>query len=431
MTLVLSLIVLLSLSTLVLAMLAMSAFEPLIAQNLVDTMGARMLADSGLELAYDRLVSTASWNTVLATATAASCKPTAAGVLLGPPDMPLPALTAANGTFTVRVRNDCQAGDPSITGVPAEPSASFGNDANDRLILESTGVKNTAVRTIGAVIRRARIPAPNAALAFPGVQANVTFSGSSLVIDGRDTRLTDAAGMPTGTAAPLFGISTSSLYPAEAAELQAALASEPQNDVWGVNANGAGTIAHGVSAIAPDGAVSSQQVSAFVSAVRSLAHVGMTSSAGSEAAVADIGASCARDIDSATCWGTDAHPKIVHVKANLATVDQRLTALAVSGSSRGTGILIVEDGALSISGDFVWHGPIIVTGANVAVRYQGGGTQTVLGAMIVNETRGDGGANLESDPASRARMAYSKEAMDLVSLGLTRRLTTLYSWREK
>ena len=30
-----------------------------------------------------------------------------------------------------------------------------------------------------------------------------------------------------------------------------------------------------------------------------------------------------------------------------------------------------------------------------------------------------------------ARMGFSQEAMDLVSLGLTRRLTTLSSWREK
>ena len=72
-----------------------------------------------------------------------------------------------------------------------------------------------------------------------------------------------------------------------------------------------------------------------------------------------------------------------------------------------------------------------MTGTNVGVRYQGGGTQTVLGTVIVNEVRGDGSANLESDPVSRPRMAYSQEAMDLVSLGLTRRLTTLYSWREK
>ena len=58
MALLLSLIVLLSLSALVLAFLAMSAFEPLIAQNLVDSTSARMLADSGIELAYTTLVAT-------------------------------------------------------------------------------------------------------------------------------------------------------------------------------------------------------------------------------------------------------------------------------------------------------------------------------------------------------------------------------------
>ncbi|MBI3893154.1 MAG: hypothetical protein HY303_16670 [Candidatus Wallbacteria bacterium] len=62
--LVMALILLLTLSGLVLAALSLSAFEPQISQNLVDTVNARMLADSGIDYGYNTLINTADWSTV-------------------------------------------------------------------------------------------------------------------------------------------------------------------------------------------------------------------------------------------------------------------------------------------------------------------------------------------------------------------------------
>ena len=431
MALLLSLIVLLSLSALVLAFLAMSAFEPLIAQNLVDSTSARMLADSGIELAYTMLVATPNWNTLLVAATAATCAANGVGPLLGTANATLPGLPAASGTVTIRLRNDCQVADGPVTGVAPEAAASFGNDTNDRLIVESTGVKNNASRTITAVIRKIRLPTINAALAFPGVQASVDVGGAGLAIDGRDTRLADAAGNPTGPAPPVFGISVSSLFPGNAAQVQTALLANSQTEVYGMNPDGSSGVVQGATTVTPDGALTSQMVVDFVNTVKSLADVSVTSSAASPYAVRDVGSSCASDIDSPTCWGTDARPKIVYVNGVLGSADEQITSLAVSGTSVGTGILIVENGTVSIADDFQWHGPIIVSGTNVGIRYRGNASQRILGGVIVNELRSGGGVDLEGEIGAQAGMVYSTEALGLVSAGLNRRLTRLYNWREK
>src|SRR5438093_12447073 len=63
---VMALVVVLALSLLVAAFLAVSAFEPQISQNLADSMQANYAADAGIEWAFDRLVRTANWDTLLA-----------------------------------------------------------------------------------------------------------------------------------------------------------------------------------------------------------------------------------------------------------------------------------------------------------------------------------------------------------------------------
>src|SRR5207244_13284282 len=57
---VMSLIVIVGLSVLVSAFLAVSAFEPQISQNLADSTQARYAADAGIEWAFDQIVATTS-----------------------------------------------------------------------------------------------------------------------------------------------------------------------------------------------------------------------------------------------------------------------------------------------------------------------------------------------------------------------------------
>jgi Tfp pilus assembly protein PilX len=171
----LALISLLVLTALVMAFLTVSAFEPQIAANHQREAQARGVAEAGLEWAFDHLVTnTATWNTELANG----------GVLASA--QPLPGLSAASGTYTVTIRNDIQAGDDKMTGVAVEPNTNAANDTNNRIIVTASGTVGNATRTITAVVRKGEIPPFNAALAFPGVQSDVNFSGSSFEIKGQD-----------------------------------------------------------------------------------------------------------------------------------------------------------------------------------------------------------------------------------------------------
>jgi Tfp pilus assembly protein PilX len=128
--LILGLVVLMTLSALALAFLAVSALEPRISRNLHDASRARWLAEAGIELGYGVLAATAAdegaWSVFLTAGTA-----DAPWV-----DLPaaLPGLTPAEGTCTVSIRKDPRTA--------------------DGVIVRSVGTVNTTTRTIEVAVRR-------------------------------------------------------------------------------------------------------------------------------------------------------------------------------------------------------------------------------------------------------------------------------------
>src|SRR5204862_687339 len=166
---VMALIVVLALSLLVSAFLAVSAFEPQISQNLADSTQARYAADAGIEWAFDQLVTTTSWNTLLNGAV--GCATPVAPV--GWTNVSVPNVA---GTFTVSLRNDCQAGDNLITGVALDNvTGTATNDGNGIVIVIATGNYQGAQKRIQVVIRRdLSTSAPDfpAAVNEPGVQSD-------------------------------------------------------------------------------------------------------------------------------------------------------------------------------------------------------------------------------------------------------------------
>jgi hypothetical protein len=61
----------------------------------------------------------------------------------------------------------------------------------------------------------------------------------------------------------------------------------------------------------------------------------------------------------------------------------------------------------------------------------GGGYQKVYGSVIVNQLNNDGPRNLEGVVFGNAKMAYSKEALDLVQRLLSQRSIKTSSVRER
>lgn len=143
--LVLALAFLVALSVLALALLTISALEPQISGNHAAMLRARYLAEAGIERAFDTLARTAgSWDVHLAGATCV------AGAVLA--QSTLPDVSAAYGTFTVRVRNDCAPGDDRLTGTAPEDASAGAQDTNGRVIVASTGTTGTIAHTVTAVI---------------------------------------------------------------------------------------------------------------------------------------------------------------------------------------------------------------------------------------------------------------------------------------
>lgn len=142
----LALLTLVGLTTLALALLAISALDPQISRNHADWLRARYLAEAGLEYAFDTLATTAgAWDALLAGATC-----TTGAVLL---ESSLPGAGPAHGTFIVRVRNDCAAADEQLTGTaPETGSDAATRDTNGRVLVASTGTIGATAQTVRAVI---------------------------------------------------------------------------------------------------------------------------------------------------------------------------------------------------------------------------------------------------------------------------------------
>jgi len=441
---VLGLVALLALTALVLAFLGMSAFEPQISANLVAASQARYLAEAGIEAAFDGLALNADWNTAL---TGATCS---TGVVAPgtTQNSTLPGLTSASGSYTVLVRNDCFGGNASIsadtviTGLAAL-DASPTIETNSRLMLVSTGTIGNATRTIKVVVKKIQLPTLNGALTFPGLNSDIDFSGSSFTIRGQDTNVD----LSNGPAAPVYGIAVGDNSNSNLSNVRTALANNQQNSVSGKDAsddpsppntftNGVRTAA-GDYAAAFDNTLTSQAITDFVNAVKGSADLTVNapkpSGGGAAVSLQNIGNSCASSLTDSNCWGTDANPKIVYVKGNTTTdPSTEYTAVKLTGSSSGTGILIIENGSFEVEGSFTWKGPIVVQGNNVKLRYAGGGDKNMFGSVIVNELVPNGSTNLEAEISGNAKIFYSTEALAIAMNGIGgRRLMSLYNWQEQ
>lgn len=406
-----ALIVLVALTGLLVAFLSLGSTESLIARNHTDVTEARYVAEAGIEWAYDQLISVAvtdpvnGWSTVLATNN---------GVLAT--NMPVPGLPAASGTFTVTVRNDTLAADPQITGQAVDPGGPT-TDTNNVLVITSTGSYNGVTRQIQQVLTHLLLNVPGG-LDVPGVGTNTTFSGNSFTLTGNDTNLDDTP----GSCPPVWGIGV----PDSATEgvVQASLSAQQKDNVTGKpQAAGPGL---GDNTIAPDASLTPAQIADFVAAVKPYADISLQASATSRLSYTDLGSACATNWSDSACWGTRENPKIVYVKGSLDPA-QAFYAVSVGGTSTGAGILIIEDGDLSVAGNFRWEGIILITGQYVGLRYGGGGNQGLYGAVVVNET-----ANLNSqvevDASGNAKLLYSCQALNNVRN--MRRLFRLTAWRE-
>jgi len=455
--LVLSLIMLLALTGLVIAFLAASALEPQISRNMADSARARYLAETGIESGFNLLVNTAdasqSFTPALAGATAGAPWVTLinSGTLANVTTGGAAAETTFAGTYTVSVRNDSQAGDPTLTG-QGNGGETLTNDTNKIVIMRSIGTFNGATKTIEVVVKRQPLPPFPGAVNIPGVQSDTFINKTSFTIDGRDYSCasncdTQSNWVLSGGAAK-YGISTNTGTQANIgrtfeANVESAVtgSSSKLASITGRNQTGPGTTT-GVNTIAPDTSLNPTILQQYLDAVKSFPGTTILQStqacpmqlAGSatptNTPTLTNGCTGANAVNQTLNLGSRTDPRLVYFKGDT-DPSSLFTGLTLNGGIKGAGILIIEDGDVKNLGNFTWDGVVIVTGHYVGAGFMSGSSTTVHGALVSSELEGSENPGYEfyvDASASNFLVQSSRQMLDLVQL--TRGTHTLTNLRE-
>jgi Tfp pilus assembly protein PilX len=438
-----------ALSLLVMAFLSMATMEPQVAANLQSTTQALYLADAGMEWAFDQLASTTSWNSLFATTT--------------------PSVSNLGGTFTVQIRNDTTVADRALTGLTSN-DASATTDANDVVIVVSTGTVNGVTRQIQAAVSRTALPSFPAAVNLPGLQAdtNINGSGGSSVdfkFDGRDYYCSTSSSCNNDsdwslTTNPMkYGVATNTGTQANAGVTYEQRAesgfnnTSKQDNVYGCNQSTCGAsppastsaVTQGLSTIAPTSSLTMGILDSFVSAVGSnpattvlqstqacpMVLTGSSTSTPSTSPTLTNGSGVGCTVNENLDLGTRTNPKLVYFKGEL-DPSSNFAGLTLNGNIQGAGILIVEDGDLVMNGTFRWDGVVIVTGRYVGAGFRDNSNVTINGAFVSAESVADeasGYYELRVRDVSSVRIRASKQTVDAAQVGV-RQLYRVLSWKE-
>ena len=480
----LALIALLILTMLVLTVLNLGAVEPQISKNLSDTARARHMAEAGIEWAFDCLAdqdlsaflagpdgiqntsddqgaTSVAGQNIAARMDATFCPNS-------PPPGTLPGLGAGTGTFAVTIRNDSigaqggYAGDQILTGVAVDGGGRF-TDSNGVVILTATGAYGTSTRQITAVISRNTLTV-NAAASLPGFQADTYMQtvGNNQTIDGRDWLRTDSNGSsPTGVGPLRFGITT---QPGTQANLGITYEQNVenafntvalQNTVQG-KSQVTGSLVSGLPTIAPDSALTPAAMQSFLTKLAAnpattiiqssmACPLVLTGTTGAPTAptLSTAGSSCPGNppIGSTVNLGTPADPKLIYFRGELDT-SSNFTGLKLLGAVKGAGILVIEDGDLSISTsgaglsiqgrnvDFYWDGIVIVSGRYVGTGFRAGSNAEIRGAFVSNEAIWNEAAGYYEFLSQANSMAIRNSTQNINTALRAAYNQRIISWRE-
>lgn len=456
--LVLSLMMLLALTGLLLAFMSVSALEPQISRNIADTARARYLAEAGIELGFNILVTTGAQTFDPVVNGANTSVPWVAlvtnGTLSGVTGGGAAAEAAFAGTYNVVVRNDYLASDQALTGLTSN-DAGVASDTNGVVIMRSTGSFNGATKTIEVVIRRGQLPPFPGAVNLPGVQSDTFINNGTFDIDGRDYRCTtscDTAGnwSLTGASASFpnkYGIAThsgvqSNISTAYETNVENAVSSDPAklSDIKGrQQGSGVTSSTTGLQTIAADDSLDPANLAAYLNAVKNYAGTTVLQStqacpmrltgSGTPTSTPTLTNGCS--VNETLDLGTRTNPKLVYFKGD-PDPTSLFTGLQLNSGIKGAGILVIEDGDLKNLGNFTWDGVVIITGNYVGAGFMSGSTTTIRGALVANETQpGEANGFFEfylHGSASGFTVRNSKQNIDMVSL--SRGNHTITNWRE-
>ncbi|HUF43677.1 MAG TPA: hypothetical protein VMR20_17120 [Verrucomicrobiae bacterium] len=248
------------------------------------------------------------------------------------------------------------------------------------VVVRSTGVLGTSSHTLQAKFTRT-FDLADAALGLRGNGGAVNLTGGPILISGADHDPVAGQAVPGAKSRPAISTSDETLR----SLVEQALDHSP-HDVF-------------------DGAKPEVAASDYLppAAVSQLVETLCASPSALVTALPETGELA---IDNQT-WGTPAAPEL-RCFQGLASGGDTLT---LAGNISGSGILVVRDADLALTGTFHWQGWVIVTGDGVGLRATGIADKEIYGGTVINEAGNPGSDKSILEIQGALRLRFSRQGM--------------------
>jgi Tfp pilus assembly protein PilX len=252
---------------------------------------------------------------------------------------------------------------------------------NAKIVVRSTGATGTATHTVQAQLRKA-YDLTDAALGVRGNGSQLVFGSGAVLISGQDHD--PVTGKPITTAKPRPAIS------ADGDSLLGLVNAAADGLPQGSLESGGSTQASSTSDHLPASAIS--QLASNLCNQAAAIH-----------SIIPPGGVLAYENQN---WGTRTAPELRCIDGLADSGD----AVTLAGGVGGSGILVVRDADLIVTGSFRWEGLIIVSGAEIGFKATGSAAKEILGGLILNETATSSSKAL-LDVQGNLRLLFSRQGL--------------------
>ena len=250
-----------------------------------------------------------------------------------------------------------------------------------KMVVRSTGSVGSSVHTVEAQLRKTYDLA-DGAIGLRGNGYQVVLSGEAILVSGRDHD--PATGSPVATSKPRAAVTAGddSLL----GLVNAAASGLPQ----GTLESGARNPVTSTSEYLPPPVVSQLANSLCGQATAIVSTVPVTG---------------ALFYENQT-WGTRSSPELRCIDGRSEPGD----GITLAGNMNGSGILVVRNADLIITGSLHWEGLLIVAGTEVSFKVTGTSSKEILGALLINETGAPANKAL-LDIQGNVRLLFSRQGL--------------------
>jgi Tfp pilus assembly protein PilX len=257
-----------------------------------------------------------------------------------------------------------------------------------RVVLRSVGSASNASQTVQAQITK-YYDLADGAMVLRGNARSINFAGSLFSISGIDHDL--ITGAPLSGFRPRAGITIESI--AGLSQLESALDEAQKRNIVGDDGNGA--------AIAASSRISGNEIARIASDLCAAPHatVSTVPSAGNLTIVNNT-------------WGSRIAPQLRCVNGLPGSGD----SVTFGANTGGTGIMVIRDAEVVLTGEFRWEGLILISGGDVGFRVESAADKEILGALIIHESgNGIGSGPALLDIQGPLHVRFSRPALNLVA----------------